>query len=214
MVKRRARAYDNSSRAAQAADNRASVMDATARLLVELGYSSMTLAKVAKAAGVSVETVYKSFKNKPELVRQVLGAAVSGDDEPVALIERPDMQTALHGGSGERILAAFAAASTRILIRIGPLLASVLVAGRMGEPELREIAEVAARQRLADFTRIVEAVAAAGDLDPALDVSHAADAMWSIGSPEVYFQLTGDRDWTDEEYQGWLTRTLQATLLR
>lgn len=212
-VKRDARTYDNSSRAAQAAANRASVIEATARLLVEQGYSSTTMAKVAQAAGVSVETVYKAFKNKPELVRQVLGAAVGGDDERVALIERPDMQAALHAASGSQILDAFAAACTGILIRIGPLLASVLVAGRTGEPELREIAQVAGRQRLADYTRIIEAVAAAGDLSPSLDVSHAADAMWSIGSPEVYFQLTADRGWTVTEYRTWLTRTLQATLL-
>lgn len=213
-VKRAARPYDNSSRAAQAAANRASVIEATARLLVEQGYSATTMAQVGKAAGVSVETVYKAFKNKPELVRQVLGAAVRGDDEPVALIERPEMQAALHAASGTRILDAFAAACTGILIRIGPLLASVLIAGRTGEAELREIAEVAGRQRLADYTRIIEAIAAAGDLSPSLDASHAADAMWSIGSPEVYFQLTGDRGWTDTEYRNWLTRTLQATLLR
>ncbi|GAA1101986.1 TetR/AcrR family transcriptional regulator [Nesterenkonia jeotgali] len=190
------------------------MLDATARLLVEQGYSSMTLAEVARTAGVSVETVYKAFKNKPELVRQALGAAVSGDDEQVALIERPDMQAALHEGAGDRIIDAFVVASTRILMRIGPLLASVLVAGRAGEPELQKIADVAGRERLADFTRIIEAVAATGDLDPRLDVAHAADAMWSIGSPEVYFQLTTDRGWTDEQYSDWLTRTLQSTLLR
>jgi hypothetical protein len=37
--------------------------------------------------------------------------------------------------------------------------------------------------------------------------------MWSIGSPEVFFQLTADRGWTVTEYRIWLTRTLQATLL-
>lgn len=213
-VKGDARSYDNSSRAAQAAANRASVIEATARLLVEQGYSAMTMAKVAQAAGVSVETVYKAFKNKPELVRQVLGAAVRGDDEPVPLIERPDMQAALHAASGAGILDAFAAACTSILIRIGPLLASVLIAGRTGEVELRTIAEVANRQRLADYTRVIDAIDAIDALNPSLDVPHAADAMWSIGSPEVYFQLTADRGWTDAEYRTWLTHTLQATLLR
>jgi AcrR family transcriptional regulator len=213
-VKRDARPYDNSSRAAHAAVNRASVIEAAARLLVDHGYSATTMARVARAAGVSVETVYKAFKNKPELVRQVLGAAVAGDDEAVALIERPGMQAALHAATGDKILTAFATFSTDLMIRIGPLLASVLVAGRAGEAEIREISEVAGRQRLADYTRIIEAVAAAGDLDPRLEVSRAADAMWSIGSPEVYFQLTADRGWTETEYRTWLTRTLQATLLR
>ena len=81
--------------------------------------------------------MYKGFGNKPELVRQVLGTAVAGDDEPIALIDRPTMQRALRASSGASILAAFAEASTDILIRIGRLLATVLVAGRAGEPELR-----------------------------------------------------------------------------
>ena len=207
------RRYDNSGRAVQAAANRAAVLRAATQLLSDSGYSGTTMAAVARTAGVSVETVYKTFGSKPELVRQALGAAVVGDDEPVALIERPDVQAALRAPTGAQILASFIQASMDILARVGPLLASVLVAGRTGEPELREIAEQAGQQRLADITRVVQAIAAADDLRPDLDVAHAADIIWSVGSPEVYLQLTLDRGWSVDEYRTWLTRTLQVTLL-
>ncbi|MET1004375.1 MAG: TetR/AcrR family transcriptional regulator [Propionibacteriaceae bacterium] len=213
-VKRLSRRYDNSGRAVQAAANRAAVLEAAAQLLIDKGYSQTTMAAVARLAGVSVETVYKTFGNKPALVREVLGAAVVGDDEPVALMDRPDMQAALHAPTGAQILLALVQASMDILARLGPLLATLLVAARAGEPELREIAAQAGQQRLTDLTRVIDAVAATGDLRADLDVPHAADVLWRIGSPEVYLQLTVDRGWTVDEYQTWLAETLQTLLLR
>ena len=189
------------------------VLEAAAQLLIDKGYSQTTMAAVARAAGVSVETVYKTFGNKPALVRQVLGTAVVGDDETVALMDRADMRAALRAPTGAQILAAFAEASIDILARLGPLLATLLVAARAGEPELREIAEQAGKQRLTDLTRVIDAIAATGDLRADLDAARAADVLWSIGSPEVYLQLTADRGWFRlTDYRTWLAETLQATL--
>jgi AcrR family transcriptional regulator len=213
-VKPPRRTYDNTGREAQAAARREAILRAGHELIVAQGYSATTMAAVARAAGVSVETVYKGFGTKPELVRQILGTAVVGDDEPTALIDRPAMQSALRAGSGDQILVAFVDASMDILTRAGPLLASLLVAGRAGEPDLREIAATANEQRLADLRRVVDAIAATGDLDPALDATRAADVLWTIGSPEVHQQLTADRGWSDDDYRHWLTTTLQALLLR
>ena len=90
----------------------------------------------------------------------------------------------------------------------------MLASGRAGEPELPEIVHVAGEQRYADLLRVVEAVAAIGDLREGLDVERATDMMWSVGSAEVYAQLTTDRGWTMDEYEGWLRDTLAAMLLR
>ena len=66
------------------------------------------------------------------------------------------------------------------------VLATLLVGARAGEPDLREIAQRAGERRLADLTRVIEAVAATGDLRPDLDVDRAADILWTVGSPEAY----------------------------
>jgi AcrR family transcriptional regulator len=213
-VNPRRRRYDNRGRQTQAAARRQAILRAGHELLVANGYSATTMTSIAEAAGVSVETVYKGFGNKPELVRQVLGTAVAGDDDPIALIDRPAMQAALHARSGAGILAAFADASTDILVRIGPRLATLLVAGRAGDPEVQEIARAADEQRLADLRRIVDAVSATGDLDPALDPARAADIVWAIGSPELHQRLTVDRGGSHDDYRTWLTSTLQSILLR
>lgn len=208
------RRYDNSGRAAQAAANRRAVLRAGVDVLIERGYSGATMAAFAQAAGVSVETIYKGFGTKAELVRQVLGTAVVGDDEAIALIDRPEMRTALGRASGVEIVTAFVALSIGILRRAGLLLGTVLASGRAGEPELQEIVHQAGEQRYADLRRVVESIAAVGDLRAGLDVERATDMMWSVGSPEVYAQLTTDRGWTMDEYADWLGETLAAMLLR
>src|SRR3954452_25460575 len=101
-VKRR---YDNAGRAARAAANRVAVLRAGQDVRVEKGYAGTTMAAIARAAGVSVETVYKGFGSKIELVGQILDHAVAGDDEPISLIERADFGGALKARSGTEILA-------------------------------------------------------------------------------------------------------------
>jgi len=209
-VKRR---YDNAGRAARAAANRAAVLRAGQDVLAEKGYGGATMAAIARAAGVSVETVYKGFGSKIELVGQILDQAVVGDDEPVALIERADFGGAMQAGSGAEILAEFCRASCRILERIGPLIGALFMAARAGEPELRTLMEAAGRSRLADLTSVVEAVAATGDLHPDLDVTEAAETLWTIGSPEVYVQFHDDLGWTLDRYRSWLIRSTRALLL-
>ena len=208
------RRYDNSGRAARAAANRGAVLRAGRDVLVEKGYGGTTVAGIARAAGVSVETVYKGFGSKRRLVWEILGNAVTGDDEPVALAERPELRAALTAGSGADVLTAFVAASVAVLERLGPLVGTIFLAARAGEPDLRGIADEAGRRRLVDLTAVAEAVAATGDLHPDLDVARAADVLWAVGSPEVYVQLTSERGWSDAEYHAWLVRSLHALLLR
>ena len=56
----RTRVYRSDLRLRQAEETRRNIIDAAAELFSELGYSGTTLAKIAKRAGVSVETVQKT----------------------------------------------------------------------------------------------------------------------------------------------------------
>jgi hypothetical protein len=62
------RPYDASSRRESAARNRAAVLAACRELLFRDGYHRMTVRSVAGQAGVSPETIYKTFGGKPGLV--------------------------------------------------------------------------------------------------------------------------------------------------
>src|SRR5919107_6063720 len=86
-VKRR---YDSSRRQEQARATRRAVLQAAHDLFVSQGYGRTTMADVAAAAGVSVETVYAAFKNKATLLHRVWDVTIGGDAKEAALPERPE----------------------------------------------------------------------------------------------------------------------------
>lgn len=91
---------------------------ATAALIEAEGFESITIAAVARAAGVSRQTVYAAFKDRESLVSEVVaGVALEAMVEVVAVL-RP-------GGPAEVYLADFAVGARRE-IRARPVLAALL----------------------------------------------------------------------------------------
>jgi AcrR family transcriptional regulator/transposase len=86
---REQRRYDSIGRQAQARRNREAILDAAQRQFLEGGYAATTIAAVAAEAGVSVETVYKAFGGKPDLVRAIYDRGLAGR-EPVPAYRRAD----------------------------------------------------------------------------------------------------------------------------
>src|SRR5690242_11438289 len=82
------RSYDGSRRRSQARATRARIVEAARRRFLTDGYAATTIAGVAADADVSVETVYKGFRNKARLLKAGFDVAVAGDDEPVPVVER------------------------------------------------------------------------------------------------------------------------------
>src|SRR4051812_37590580 len=76
MARSQPRRYDARGRQEQARQNRRTILAEAQRLFLEHGYAKTTVAAIAAAAGVSVETVYKAFTNKPGLAKAVFDVAV------------------------------------------------------------------------------------------------------------------------------------------
>ena len=85
------RRYDSSKRQEQAEQNRSAVLQAARHLFLERGFAATTMPAIASAAGVSVQTVYKVFGNKPRLAKAVFDVAMAGDDEPVPMLQRASL---------------------------------------------------------------------------------------------------------------------------
>ena len=85
-VKRR---YDSSRRQEQARQTRRAILEAAGRLFVDPGYAATPLTAVAAEAGVAVQTVYAVFGSKRQLLSDLVDVTLAGDDEPVALPDRP-----------------------------------------------------------------------------------------------------------------------------
>jgi AcrR family transcriptional regulator len=76
----KSRAYDNSRREAAARETRRAILTAARDLWLEQGYASTSLAGIAAAAGVSVQTVYAQFQSKRNLLKNVVDVAIVGEN--------------------------------------------------------------------------------------------------------------------------------------
>src|SRR5664279_903574 len=83
------RRYDSTGRQRQAEQSRQLVLDSALELFVSDGYAATTVAAIADASGVSVETIYKAFGGKPGLIRALRERALIGD-EPETTEQRSD----------------------------------------------------------------------------------------------------------------------------
>jgi len=60
---------------------RSEILDAVVRVIIDVGYTQMTVADVAKAAGVSTALVHYHFSSKAELIAAALRAASDEDKQ-------------------------------------------------------------------------------------------------------------------------------------
>src|SRR5882724_5684203 len=72
------RKYDSSRRRKQALRTRETILAAARDLFLRHGYAGTTIASIADAADVSVETIYKGFGGKPGLVRAISEKGLEG----------------------------------------------------------------------------------------------------------------------------------------
>jgi AcrR family transcriptional regulator len=208
----RPRAYDNSGRAAQALQTRRRVIAAAHELLLDQGYAATTISQIARRAGVSAETVYKAFGSKAALTKQVYDVVLAGDDEPVPMSDRPEVQAILAEPDPSKKVAGYALFSRRLATRLGPLLA-VLLGARGTDADLDAFARTTANERLAGTTLLVDHLAAAGALRPGLDRGRARDLLWALISPELYLLLVVERGWSADDYERWLAGAIADALL-
>jgi AcrR family transcriptional regulator len=204
------REYDNSARAEQARQTRRRIVAAAREAFVEHGFDGTTMPMVAQRAGVSVETIYKNFRSKGGLARVVVDTAIAGDDEPIAMPDRPAAKAIGDASSGKGMLQRYAHHAREIYDRLGPLV-SVLLVARAGGPQLHELRRESDAQRLHAATLLTTSLRKAGELKTdGLDDDHVRDAIWALNSPELHSLLIADRGWTADEYERFLAACLTA----
>src|SRR6516165_8933703 len=117
------RPYNSTRRDEQARATRRAVVGAAARLFVERGYGATTIDAIAADAGVSRKTVFTSVGGKSQALKLAIDWAIVGDDEPVALLDRPHIQASMAEPDARRILRDFAHDVRERGSRIAPLVA-------------------------------------------------------------------------------------------
>jgi AcrR family transcriptional regulator len=203
------RPYDASSRRESAARNRAAVLAACRELLFRDGYHGMTVRSVAERAGVSAETVYKAFGGKPGLMKALWDVTLAGDDRPVPIADRRQMQEVRFAADPTEKLRRWAAFVSGANQRLAPLHGLLAQAG----PEVTEMLAITQRERLVGVRALVTHLADSGLLAAGRDSGTAADACWALTGPGLFLDLTTDRGWPPDRYEDWLICMLTANLL-
>jgi len=204
-----ARAYDASARRAAAARRRTAVVDAAAARFAAEGYAGATVAAIAGDAGVSPETVYKTFGGKPGLVRAIWDRALAGRG-PVHAEERSD---AVSGTVDDPlvIIDTWARLSTEVAPLGTPVLLLVrdAAASDPGAAALLEELDAARLRRMTHNAKVIQR-----HLRPGLSVSAARDILFAVSAPGLYETLVMHQGWSLGDFAEFLRRTLAAQLLR
>ena len=203
------RPYNADGRAGQARLRRQRVLAAALASVGTLGYAATTMPLLAQQAGVSVEFIYKTFGDKPTLVRQLLDFAAAGDDEPIPVAARPAVQAMIAEPDASAVLGLYAGMAATINGRGGPLILA-LAAAAPTDPRLAEIWQTSQQQRLAGTRALLANVAAKATLRIPLEA--AQDVVWALTGPELHRLLVSERGWSPEAYSSWLADCLCGSL--
>ncbi|MEA3054579.1 MAG: hypothetical protein QOD30_11 [Actinomycetota bacterium] len=194
------RAYDSPRRREQAHATRSAIVRTARDLFIAQGYGRTTVAEVARAADVSVETIYAAFGNKGTLLHKAWDITVGGDDEDIVFHERPEVLAIRNEPNLAKRLMLHATFSTRTAERIAPF--QLMVHGASADPVAAAMLEEMDRQRLAGMTVMAAEAGRTGQLTVSED--ECRDVMWSMTDGMLWHRLVNVRGWTSERFAEWL----------
>lgn len=208
------RPYVSPLRERQARETRERVARKAADLFVRHGYAATSVAAVARAAGVSTQTVYNAFATKPALLKSAYDRALAGDDDEVPLAHRPEVLTLYAEVDAAVFLRGYARLGRTVLERVGPLMRQITAGAAAGDPDLVTVQHTTDAERLTGTTMVARRVAELGALAPGMTVEAARDRIWTLNSVDVWHLLTEVRGWSGDDYQEWVGDLMCASVLR
>jgi AcrR family transcriptional regulator len=204
------RAYNATRRREQARRTRATIIHVAERLFLRKGYVHTTITAIAADAGVSADTIYKSFRGKPGLVRAIRAHALHGEGRVPAEQRSDDLQA--REPDPRQIIMGWGRLSAEIAPRVAPILLLVRDAAAT-DPEVGVLRGEMDADRLDRMTKNARTLADAGHLRSGVDLAHAADILWTYSSPELYELLVLRHGWTHERYGQFIADAMIAALL-
>ena len=191
---------------------RAAVVEAARSLFLQRGYSGTTIEAISQSSDTPQATVYRLFGSKLGILKAVLDVSIAGDDQAVAMLDRPHVRALLSDRDPKAQLTGFAAMLGELMARSASI-HRILADAARSDPQAVSLLEEIAQQRHEGQKRIARSLARSGALRSGLRERDAADVIHALASPEVYRLLVVDRGWSGERYETWLREILIDQLL-
>jgi AcrR family transcriptional regulator len=204
------RRYDSSRRLSQAERTRNRVLDLARDRFLADGYAATTVAAIAGAAGVSVETIYKSHGGKAGLVRALRDAALRGG-ELVPAEQRSDQQAAAASNPRD-IIAGWAKLTSEVMPRVAPILLLVRAAAG-ADDEMAAVRRENEDGRLERMSHNARYLVDGGHVQDGLDLERVRDVLFAYSSPELYELLVLRQGWPTDDYSRFVADGIAAAVL-
>lgn len=186
-------------------DARTAILQSARTLLEEHGYHGVGLAEVARAAGLSRQSVYLHFGSK----RGLLLALVDWVDQVEGLEEL--LAAARSAPSAIAALDAMVHLTAVYTPRIYKL-AAVLEVARRTDGDFDEAWRDRMAHRRRNMGAVVKWLADAGDLVEGTNVKSGTDVVWTMLSVHLFEDLVVDRGWSTERYEAFVGDVLHHRL--
>jgi AcrR family transcriptional regulator len=187
------RTYDSTGRQAQARRSRDAVLRAARRQFLSLGYAATTIAAIATEAGVSVETIYKTFGGKPGLVRAIYERGLEGRGPTPAYQRSDEMRS--QETDPRTIMRKWGELTAEVSSLGSPILLLVRSAAAT-DPAIAALLKESDAGRLKRMRHHASFLAERGYLRDGISPGDAADVLWTCSSPELYELLVLRRGWS------------------
>jgi AcrR family transcriptional regulator len=207
---KRKRAYNATRRREQARQRHTRVIQTAERMFLQSGYSQTTVQAIAAGAGVSADTIYKTFAGKPGLVRAIRDLALAGEG-PIRAEQRAD-SIQKRESDPRRIITAWGDFVAELAPRASPILLLIRDVAA-SDPEVSALRDELDADRLRRMTSNARRLREAGHLRPGITLAHAADILWTHSSPELYELLVLRRGWTSQRYGRYVADAMINALL-
>lgn len=190
-------------------DAPALICAAAYRLFSTKGYLATSIDDIAEESGVARPTVFTAVGPKPVILRTVVDQALSGDDAPVPVAERPWWREAIDEPDPVRSIRLCARNMCRISRRAAPVLRALETAASIDA----DAAELWARflhQRRIGLNGFAVSLARK---TTALrcDEDTMTDTLWMLA--DAYLRLVRDGGWSDERFEAWLADVIERLFL-
>jgi AcrR family transcriptional regulator len=205
-VKRR-RSYDSSRRQAHARATRDAILEVARRRFLEEGFALTTIASIASDAGVSVDTIYKTYGGKTGLVRAIYERGLAGEG-PVHAEARSDALQLT-----ERDPLAITRAFGGFVMEIAPRTAPIMLLIRdaaVSDPEMAKLQAELDEERLRRMIHNAGNLRNAGHLRADLSVEAAGEIGWLYTAPQLYELVVIKRGWSIERFGAFVADALAA----
>ena len=202
------RKYHSPRRVDAATRTREAILSSAYELFMAHGYADVTMGDIAKRASVATATVYSSAGNKPAILTALLLPAITDPliAEHLAAIEASD--------DPHEVIKLTVRGTRLTHERHWDLVYGLFYRNPPGEAAVKSVLDRGADDYVQALTRVADHLAKLKALRTGVTAAEALDVLWFFAGPGAWTTLVGQRAWSFERAQEWMTHTAAQALLR